>query len=159
MRARDFLQFVAEEAPVAFDNRGLEILHDAKTRRGRCRRSFANRAERIADLAHVGGAQLEAECSVHAHCVEELAAHKLGARNERLWRADVFLDQRNAVDRILERVAGDVLLERVDVMKLAPAEAFARAVVLVMNEPLNLRAASITCRRPMAAAVRGVRTP
>ena len=91
---------------------------------------FADRAERVADLADVGGAQLEAERRVDAHGVEELAADELDARDVRLRRLDVLLDQRDAVDRILERVAVDVALERVDALEQPHAEALAGAVVL-----------------------------
>ena len=70
--------------------------------------------ERIADLADVGRAELEAERGVDAHGVEKLAADEFDARDVRLGRADVFLDERDAVDRIFEGVALDVLFQRIE---------------------------------------------
>jgi hypothetical protein len=108
----------------------VEIAHDAEAR-GRCRGLFfADRAEGFADLAHVCGTELESKRRVDTHGVEILAADKLDARDERLRRADIFLDQRHAVDRILECGAVDVSPKCIDALKKLHAEALAGAVVL-----------------------------
>ena len=107
-----------------------EAVDDPKSRRRGDGGRFADRAREVADLARVRRAQLEAERRIDAHGVKQLAADELDARDERLGRLDVLLDQRHAVDRGLERVAVDVALERGDVIEQPYAEALARAVVL-----------------------------
>src|SRR3546814_5617638 len=80
-------------------------LDDLETRRGRCRRRLAHRAERIAHLADIGRAKLEAQGGIHAHRIQKLAAHEFDARDVGLRRPDVFLYKGDAVDGGLKGLA------------------------------------------------------
>src|SRR6185437_5642945 len=117
-------------AAIALDDRVREAVDDFETRCGSRRCNVADRAERVVDLADVGRTQLETLRRVHAHRVEEFAADELDARDERLGCGDVLLDQRDAVDRILEGRAVDVADERIGAVEQAYTETLAGAVVL-----------------------------
>ena len=115
----------------------LEIADNLESRRRPARRCLTRRAESIVDLAHIRGAQLEAERGVDPHRIEKSAADELDAGNVRLRCADVFLDQRNAVDRIFERRAVDMRGQRVDTLEQLHAQALARAIVLGDERPAH----------------------
>ena len=51
----------------------------------------------LLDLASIGGAKLEAMQGIDADGVEELTANELDARDRRLGRLDVALDEHDAV--------------------------------------------------------------
>jgi len=127
--ARDADAVVRDEAAIALDDRVRKSLDDPKARRSGRRCRFADRAESIVDLTDVRRAELEAERCVDTHCVEEFSADELDARDEGLGRFDVLLDQRDAVDRVLERVAVDVARQRTGVVEKPHAETLAGAVV------------------------------
>src|SRR6202035_4855533 len=81
-------------------------------------------------LAGIGRAKLEALRGIDTHRVEKTAADELNTRDERLRCLDVALDQGDAVDRLFELRAAQVLGERRGRQKEAHAQSLAAAVVL-----------------------------
>ena len=87
-------------------------------------------AEGVVHAAGVGGAELEPLARVDPHGVEEVPADELHARDARLGRVDVALEERDAVDGRLEVVAAGVAREGLRVVEAPDSETLAGAVVL-----------------------------
>ena len=76
------------------------------------------------------GQSSKALAGIDPHRVEVLAPDELHPRDVRLRRLDVLLDERDAVDRRLELVAGDVARQRLPVAEQPHPEPLAGPVVL-----------------------------
>src|SRR5262249_60812176 len=95
----------------------------------------------------------QAQRGVAAHGVEEAAADELDPGYERFRRLDVALDQGDAVNRLFELRAAEMLIERRRREKKTDAESLAGAVVLQdQRKPEPLRGL-----RDVIAADRGDR--
>src|SRR5260370_899672 len=104
----------------------MDGVEDGEVGAGVC----AGGAERIADRAGVGWAQLETVAGIDLDCVHEPAADELGAGDQRDRSADVLLQEMEAVDRGLVIRTVEVIAQRVRGPKQPNAEPLAAAVRL-----------------------------
>src|SRR5438093_240445 len=105
------------------------VADNAKARRSRGA-ALAHGAESIVHLAYIGRAQFEAQRRVDFDRIEVVAADEFDAGDHRLGRANVFLNERDAIDGVFESVAGEVRCERIDALEEFDAQPLAGAVVL-----------------------------
>ena len=119
-----------QEAGVRPEERVTEVVEDAEQPVFAAISGVPGGAERVVDAAGVGGAELEPLARVDPHGVQEVAPDELHARDARLGRVDVALEERDAVDGRLEVVAPGVAREGLRVVETPDAEALAGAVVL-----------------------------
>ena len=101
----------------------------------------------LLDLAGIGRAKLEALGRVDPDGVEQLAADELDARDERLRRLDVVLDEHDAVDGVLKGFAREMLLERGLRVDQLDAKSLAGAVVLEDDRIADGRGSLRECAR------------
>src|SRR5207237_4586152 len=94
------------------------------------------------------GAKRNGESGGDPHRIEKCAADEFDAGYVRLRRTDIFLDQRDAVDRIFERRAVDMRGERVDTLEQLHAQSLARAIMLGNERPAH----SLRGRNDLVAA-------
>src|SRR5262245_13989726 len=105
----------------------------------------------LLDLAGIGRAKLKALRRVDPDGVKEPSANELDARDERLGRLDVTLNEHDPVDGVLEGFAGEMLVESVLRADQFDAEALARA-----GGGEDDRRAEARCRTaPVSATDRG----